>query len=427
MAWPNDPPPKRRRSSWAPTAAVIGALAVVAGALLLVPPLLSPPEASTPPTTAPSAAPSSEISPYRSVAWRIVPFADVPADARIRLNVIGDRLIATDAGGTTFRAWFSDDGGETWSMASVPPLAPPAEGAVAHFGAVAGDGNRAVAAGGWFDASQGQPLGSLLLVSDDRGGSWRSVPVPPLLTNGDFTILLGTGNGFLAYGRDFLRNTSGWWESADGITWGPALVSGLSTFDPPVSAVAGPAGLVAVGATGAGRTTRPAAWFSEDGHDWELTLDEPAPFGQVERATAGPGGYAISGTSWTDVGSDPASDLAAMWRSPDGRRWTTSTVTDADGWKVGDLATALSGTVAMIYRPSGIPGGAAELQAVFLPWGSEATSTVDLPLAAPMVGIGDRFVGVGRCAPDAGCSGTYLLFGKPSDDLEAPAPTIPER
>lgn len=426
MSWPTAPSSRRRRSSWWSTLAIIGGLAVIAAAMLIIPPLLAPPEPTPPPTRTDSAAPSVALSPYRSVAWRIVPLNGLPEDARINgLVETSGRVFAVDAGGETFRAWYSDDVGEHWTAVTAPDLDPPAEGAILHAGLMAADEDRIVASGGWFDASQTQPLGNFVLVSEDHGSTWRFIPQPAQLRNTEFTLLLGIGRGFLAYGVDILAGSSGWWQSADGNTWAPASVSGLSTFSPPQLAVSAPQGLVAVGTMGSGRSTHPAAWFSENGQTWELTLDEPARFGQVGIAAAGAAGYAIAGSRWDSAASAPVYGIATVWRSVDGRSWTAVDISGEVGWVAAGLATNAAGTLAIVINVSDTIAGTGVPRAVFLPAGSEATSAVEIPSFASMVAVGDRFLGVGYCPPDSGCAVHYVLVGTPSEAADSAPPQLP--
>jgi len=425
MSWPTAPPPSRRRSSWWSTGVILAALAAVAAAMLIVPPLLAPPESSTSQPATPSGGPSVALSPYRSVAWEIKPFAaDAPDTGIASLIVVGDRIVAVGTGAVDFLAWISDDAGDRWSRVPTPDLTAPVEGAILRPARVAADGDRIVAAGMWWNPVRPEPLAAFLLVSDDRGGSWRQIVQPPQLLMTDFSVLIGTSQGFLAYGSDSQRGTSGWWDSADGNGWAPTPVSGFPG-GPPRDAINGPAGLVAVGELGAGTSTRPAAWFSPDGHDWERTLDEPTSLGVIDAAAGSATGYTLAGRTWDDPTSAELFGTATVWRSSDGHAWTATKVSEEPGWGVVGVAANDAGAVVMTVNLSEIRAGRFAPRAVFLPTGADATSAIDMPLGAAMVAIGDRFVGVGTCVGNAVCSGPYVVIGTPSESTNAPAPTIP--
>jgi hypothetical protein len=398
---------------------------VVAAAMLIVPPLLAPRDEDASASSTPAARPSTALSPFRSVAWEIRPFPmDAPDAGIATLVVIGDRILAVGTGAAEFLAWTSDDAGDRWAPVEATNLVPPTEGAILRPDRVAVDGDRLVAAGMWWNPIRPEPLAAFLLVSDDRGGTWRQIAQPPQLLMTDFSVLIGTGQGFLAYGSDSQRGTSGWWDSGDGNGWAPTSVSGFPG-GPPRDAVSGPAGLVAVGELGTGTTSRPAAWFSPDGHGWELTLDEPAPLGTIEAAAGSSPGYTIAGRTWDDPTSAELFGTATVWRSPDGRAWSATPISEEPGWGVIGVAATEAGAVVTIVNLSEILAGRFAPRAVFLPTGAGATSAIDLPLGAAMVGIEGRFVGVGTCGVQATCSGSYLLIGTPSESTNAPGPTIP--
>ncbi|MEI8334627.1 MAG: hypothetical protein WCH74_12375 [Chloroflexota bacterium] len=107
--------------------------------------------------------------------------------------------------------------------------------------------------------------------SADGGRSWTEHPVPEASTEGDGRgfLALASRSGILVAGA-----ASGFWRSADGITWtraasGPRFAAGTQ-----VQIVAGLRGFVALAKERSSKTTR--AWVSADGLTWRQASAQPA-------------------------------------------------------------------------------------------------------------------------------------------------------
>ena len=409
-----------RPSPWGPTLAIIGGLGLVAASLLVVPALLAPNEAATPiglPSPA-SPARSVEASPYRSISWAVVPFGDPAVELDMLVAHDGRLIAAGQADGDT-GFWYSDTGGHQWIRSGVGGRDPPQEEAQAAATALTGSGLGLLATGEWVGA-EGGSVGALLMVSAD-GRHWEILPVQPELAASRITALLGANDGYLAYAVDTLTNIAGWWQSADGLNWSTAAVTGLPTRVPPSAFAAGEHEVVAVGRRPALGEAAPGAWVSEDGFAWTSTLEDTASFGYVESVSRSEAGYAAAGSTWAS-GGRPEQGLATLWRSPDGRSWAALTMSQEAGTSIGDLAMTDAGVVGILYQLAG-----SQMHAAFVAHGSDELTSVPLPLrAVATVALDDGFVMLGRCPENVDCpSATYLLLGTPTEDARAPAPTIP--
>ena len=150
------------------------------------------------------------------------------------------------------------------------------------------------------------------------------------------------------------------WVNQDG-TWSPAAPlatqPSLAT-EIPSGACAGPASVVAVGASlGGSPGSRAAAWSSPSGSSWQAAAISPTPAGGAGEGMAGclttGNGYLGYGTSpGTSGTADPA-----LWQSQDGTTWTRRAVTaftGSDGGTISDLA--LRGTTWLAASGGPLPG-----------------------------------------------------------------------
>ena len=334
--------------------------------------------------------------------------------------------MAFGASGETLASWYATDPAGAWSTSTIGPLTPPQEGAEIRLGRFAQAGDRLLVGGEWLRPEPLEILSAVLLLSDDRGASWRQVPQPPQLLRTTFDLLLGGDMGFLAYGTDSTANTSGWWDSADGIIWAPATVSGLSSFGPPPwDGAVGPSGTVTVGYRSVGTASVPAAWLSADGHDWELTLEGEAAFGGIQSVAGSALGYAACGSTYADRSGDPAAGVATLWRSADGRSWTAMGLSEEAGTGAACLAMSADGTLVSVYGPFSETGPSAVHHA-FIPNGSDQMSPFEMPGISSVVARGSQFVGLLHCREVDPCIGTYILVGTPTEDPQAPGPSLSE-
>lgn len=147
------------------------------------------------------------------VAWRRV---DSPAFANAQVmdvTALGPRVVAVGDLGAPHQgaAWYSDDGGETWTAAS-PPHTEAIPAAVATFG------DRLVAVGG-IRGSGGGLATPVAWVSDD-GANWQQVEMPPTGMPSGLAVtdghLVAVG---VAAGEAHVPGTPVAWTSRDGLVW----------------------------------------------------------------------------------------------------------------------------------------------------------------------------------------------------------------
>lgn len=254
---------------------------------------------------------------------------------------------ARDANDDQADIWTSTDG-RTWRRVPAEELGP----GVINDVTTGGPGLVAV---GW---------GWRGVVWTSRDGlTWSRAPDDPVFGGARIAAVSAGGPGLVAVGA---WNRA--WFSSDGLTWDraevppvpPDVYPGDNGETPQVNmadvAAVGDR-LVAVGSMMMNDSSDVAVvWTSADGKIWTDVPLEPEVFARgssVREVTGGPDGFIAIG----DIGDAAAGGRAAMWSSPDGRRWSrigsdndpfrsTQPEPDDDGVFVSSVMAGIDGYVA---------------------------------------------------------------------------------
>lgn len=419
---------KRSTAGWTSTALVIGGLAVLGLALLIVPGWIAPAPTPQPlPSTSASAEVSFPPSPYRSIEWQVVTMGADWDGAQVNSLVEADgRLVAVGSRDGQPLAWWSDDGGATWTGRSmVAPQPVPAEGAAVAPRVVAASGSRVVAAGFWLNADGSAILGPAVWVSPD-GRFWEAHDLSGAMPGATLDAIVGTSDGFYAVGHASDSQPFGWWRSGDGVSWELLDVGGLPSLAvlPPAVAWRPDVTLVA-GGHGGGRMARPGIWAADPlptfggTLEFEETFDDEETWGWITALADADYGFVAVGQT-VDAADDPTLSHLGAWISADGRSWHQLAIDSPVG--TGASAVAANGSGAAILGRSEL---ARSTEAWFLPGGAGAASAVRLPFTAMSIAaLPDRFLVVGGCPPEDGCAGPMVAIGHATEDADPPAPTL---
>jgi hypothetical protein len=356
----------------------------------------------------PSAVPTASVPMVTTIAWSEARFAK---DGTIRqLGVAGDRIIALgQSRGSPAGAWYSDDGGETWTAAKLT-LDQPAAGALVSFHGLAASGDTVVAFGEWQASGQTSgPPEWKSWVSTDRGATWSESAAKQA---GVATAIVGHDEEFLVAGIDLGRGSLLLWRSTDGQRWESITPRGFPQFGANVQAMTAFDGTyIAVGVNTRGSRPRIGVWSSTDGRAWKVVDGAPTDIGSMDAVTTGPGGVLAAGA----VGTRPdGSDAKAMmWYAPDGKTWQPLQLDERPGTRAYAVANGPLGTEVLGRSQTD------RLQAWFVPAEFSQPTAIDFQGAVGVVALPDRFVSAGGCA-DAACTRSKVVVGKPA---VAPTPS----
>lgn len=215
--------------------------------------------------------------------------------------------------------WVSHDG-TAWHGGPIGEAAPLGEGDVAMKAVAAGSG-RLVAVG--LDSTSGHDRPAAWSSTD--GLTWQRVRLSPALEVSRESRLVKVSGGPLGFFATGSATGDGTpvpvlWRSSDGHSWAQVATSQLAGKGLRMAAAVtqGPAGIVVVGHTGGGIAQSGATWFSPDGITWEASTSDPLK---------GNGARHLSDVSWTGtayvaVGYELMTATRPFaWRSTDGRNW----------------------------------------------------------------------------------------------------------
>lgn len=386
----------------------------------------APPTGSFPPSASSSAAASFPAvsfppSSYAAVSWEISPLGAGSDGAQItKLVMAGDRVVAIGGREGTALAWWSDDFGQTWTPAALEqPSSPPSDGAVAVPRTAAASGQRLVASGFWVDPAIGDIRGPVTWTSED-GRAWEVHDLGDAMPGSTLDAIIGTEDGFIATGYTSGPEPFGWWFSTDGVVWQDMLLVGLPDLNELPPAMAWNPDLLLVGG-GYGSRSRPGIWASSaDGITFDQVLDDAETMGWVTALAHAEYGWVAAGQR--EEGADDASGShVAAWISADGRAWRPLALEAPAGTVT--IAVAANESGAVILGWSLTSRGP---QAWFLPGGAGLASIAQLPVVVhDMIALEDRFVAVGGCPQDEGCTGPVIMTGMPTEDAAVPDPTLP--
>jgi hypothetical protein len=160
---------------------------------------------------------------------------------------------------------------------------------------------------------------------------WQQVPAQPALTAAQTTLVIWTGQRFLAAGL-LDDGSTGILDSSDGQTW--HTQAGFGPGARILNFSVGPAGVLAVGA----QDTKARSWFSTDGLTWRAAPDSaalrPAKSDSIQMAgaVATPAGWLAVGQEVVSCEFDCGSWAAVradVWTSKDGLIWTREPASSA--------------------------------------------------------------------------------------------------
>lgn len=312
------------------------------------------------------------------------------------------RLIVSGGVGGRPAAWYSDDGGATWTPALVVD---DVRGRKPHaLGSLSGTGQRLVAVGSIGLSSADADTRSVMWTSGDAGITWERVPNENVPRR-TYDITAG-GPGFVAVGNAGSR----WPDSADAAVW--VSVDGRdwerlpddSTFvDAWIYAVTEHGGvLVAAGFCVEGDESIPVIWRSLDGRQW--TRQELSSSGSLWDVAAGPNGFVAVG------GDGQPHRRAVAWLSRDGSNWSSQVLDDQPD----ALATRVAAN-AIGFLAQGLWVPAIDYPPIvwFSSWAGTALRQEIGADLGDVIGTGERFVAVGGCPGMIGCGSEFLVIGRP--------------
>jgi hypothetical protein len=249
-----------------------------------------------------------------SLEWTTHPF--IPGARVMALTAVGDRLIASGALDDQPAAWYSDDGGETWTAADVEPVGrngaargvPHAIGSTAEHDGVLVALDAYTLASGTVGTESPAPLGGTpAWTSNDGGTTWQVNEGIP----GPARALVESATGFFAVGID--PDGPLGWTSADGVSWTKVALVGISSDALVNSAASDGDRLAITGATSvlgsdAGQPT-PSVWLSSDGTNWTMTELAPGEPGIAAGVHFDDGSLLVYGRTFVQ----PRSQQPVLW------------------------------------------------------------------------------------------------------------------
>ena len=368
----------------------------------------------------PTPRPSTALDTQPDLVWVTKPF---PEEAILRsIAAVGERLIVTGSGSGP-AAWYSDDGGDTWTRASVesgPELIDPSLGPITRLGDnLVSLGSTEGTVGDTTTGNDADRRGAIWM-SADNGATWNFLSHQE--APGVSTAIVSGPLGLVAVGNRFNGTGAEVWRASDPKVWHEARERAAFDRATITSVVSGPDGFVAFGY----RITnepRPdsqwaAAWTSPDGVDWKLwdtsNPSGPAALGAITDATVLPDGSVMA----SGYGQPDFQPL--LWRFQHGE-WSVQGLVDTQGRST-SLATSGLGTVLVTEQAAWDEPARSDIW--FVSEGSNEQwvhTQVDAAVGDVAV-TEDRVVGIGNCGPTADCFRPMLVIGKPADVDNTPPP-----
>ena len=374
-----------------------GVMAIVVAGCGTATPTPSPaPTSSSGPGAVPSVSPTAPSTASASIA-AATPSASSAAAA---WHSVGTTTGLDGATSLDVVAWFKDrwvvfgqtnDGQATWS--STDGIAwhkgvmrsSGSGSAPVTIGAIASNGDVAVAVGLWREVTSGASLDVPLV---DRGAG--TVAAAMERGEGPRVIPAATCEGLASADAAVMTST-------DGVTWSRVPDAKTLRGQPMLGVVAFHGGFVAAG--GADGSGRSATWTSPDGRHWTRGPDDAAlRSGWISAVTAfGDSVIAVGGSACDNLLSVPRA-----WRSTDGRSWSLATGL-IKGTCCGAAAHVAADTrVAVADGAAGSPDASSPSSATWTS-GDGSTWTVhpqadqtDTTWIVPIVATADGFLGAGE-------------------------------
>jgi hypothetical protein len=368
----------------------------------------------------PTPKPSTALDTRRDLVWVTKPFPD---EAILRsITAVGERLIVTgSASGPA--AWYSDDGGDAWTRATVESsakLIDPSLGPITRLGDnLVSLGSAEGAVGDTTSGNDADRHGAIWM-SADNGTTWNYLSHQE--APAAFTAIASGQSGLVAVGNRFDGTGAGVWRASDAKVWHETRERAAFDRATITSVVSNPDGFVAFGY----RITnepRPdsqwaAAWTSADGVDWKLwdtsNPSGPAGLGAITDATVVPDGSVMA--------SGYGFDQPVIWHWRGGE-WSVQGVTEA---RVGSTAIATGGLGTVFVAQNKTMDPTASRIWFVSDGASDEWPYADADIAVTDVAVtDDRVVGIGNCGATADCSQPMLVIGRPREAASKTPPPKP--
>lgn len=322
------------------------------------------------------------------------------------LSVVGDRLFTTGRAGSGPAAWYSDDGGDSWSMSTLRygVRADLRNHQDLALGRVAKFGNLLVSLGTQTAGSSGSDadIKGAIWLSSDNGSTWELSGAEAPLVAED---LAARDDLLVAVGRPPRADAAQIWTSSDAVHWRQAFADQLEHAVFGGVAATTDRFLIVGTRQNDDTTTSAMTWESSDGISWETTaIATPGAFTDV---VAGPPALVVAG----DVGRGGATfDHAVM---PVAQSFNLNEV---HSHFAGSATAVASGPLGVVLSVQAVPD---KLQGTtwFFPDGRTADAIetdAQVPGFDDLVALPDRFIGLAHCPPTADCfASSFLEVGRP--------------
>jgi hypothetical protein len=371
-----------------------------------------------------------------SLEWTTRPF--VPGAHVVALTAIGDRLIATGSLNDQAAAWYSDDGGETWTASNVAPARRDPNGALAGMthalGKVAERDGVLVALDAYSSASASlgsiaspdENVRTLAWTSHNNGATWAANDG----IQGGAVVLTATPQGFGAFGMDTTRGFVREWTSTDGAAWIETEVNGIDANSMLADAASDGSQLFLTGFAPSMEQTPgksvPMIWQSSDGRQWTGARLGPASSGIPQQVAVGPRGPVVVGGT-ISAGSQDASQRPVVWMESGDNTWNETFLpadsSDARVAAATNVASNALGTLAGVRRFA--TDNSPTDQLWFIPsadpdlMGEQGLRRQIAAVAA----LANSFVVLSQCDPNGECNAPTVSVGIPNDSAPTESPT----
>lgn len=354
-------PQRPTANRWQTIAWLVGPAAVVLAIAYLVfqPPIglfadtatLSP---SALPTATPFPTPDWEPMDAASLTIRSIPFE--PNSVINDFAVAGTRLIAVGSRNKTPAAWYSDDGGETWTPSSLEGVDPPRPRSSVDLQWVAAYGSTIAALGEW-ETPGSVPFAAAAFTSVDAGTHWTAVPTEDVPRN--ITGLERSEFGFVSSpgGATLVTSLDG--RHWDQLPTDPSVrsISTTSEFAASKTRVVISPELRNRESDGGILGTIPLFLLYSDGAGWSVVNRGGDGLAYVRTMFGDTGGFVAGGASYKSF-EDVGSFVPTVWDSEDGTRWRERRLSKLPGREVDVVARGGLGMLAVGGEPGVVPRAA---------------------------------------------------------------------
>ncbi len=369
--------------------------------------------------------------PVTSLEWTTHPF--VPGARVVALTAVGYRLIATGSLNNKAAAWYSDDGGETWTAAEVEPSARiPGVVATQALADVAERAGRLVALDAYtVGFAEGEPTSTTIhtntWLSADRGASWRTAPG----IDGSGGSLTATPDGFMTLGVG-PNGTGDSRISADGVSWDKVDLVGIDKRAELADAASNGSTVFVVGSVPPLDQTRgvsvPMIWESSKGGKWTGTRLGQESTGIPWKVVIGADGPVVVGGAISAGDQDP-SQRPVVWTTTGRGSWNERFLppgsTDAHVAAATSVASNNLGTVVGVRRSATDNSPADQLWFIPSTQPELANEQGLNRQVAAIASLKDRFVAISQCDANGNCMAPTVNIGKGSNEATVASTATP--